>query len=66
MKRIAVLTTSRADFGHLEWPLRRLRDHPDLEPVLIVAGAHLSPEFGETLGEIEAAGFGAVAGELLA
>jgi UDP-N-acetylglucosamine 2-epimerase (non-hydrolysing)/GDP/UDP-N,N'-diacetylbacillosamine 2-epimerase (hydrolysing) len=59
MKRIAVLTTSRADFGHLEWPLRRLREHPALEPVLIVAGAHLSPEFGETLREIEEAGFDA-------
>ena len=59
MKRIAVLTTSRADFGHLEWPLRRLREHSELEPILIVAGAHLSPEFGETLREIESAGFGA-------
>jgi len=57
MKRIAVLTTSRADFGHLEWPLRRLHEHPDLDPYLIVAGAHLSPEFGETAKEIEAAGF---------
>jgi UDP-N-acetylglucosamine 2-epimerase (non-hydrolysing)/GDP/UDP-N,N'-diacetylbacillosamine 2-epimerase (hydrolysing) len=59
MKRIAVLTTSRADFGHLHWPLRRLREHPGLEPLLIVTGAHLSPEFGETVAEIEAAGFAA-------
>ena len=57
MKRIAVLSTSRADFGHLLWPLRRLREQPGLEPLLIVTGAHLSPEFGETVGEIEAAGF---------
>ena len=57
MKRVAVLTTSRADFGHLHWPLVRMRDHPDLDPMLIVTGAHLSPEFGETVGEVEAAGF---------
>jgi UDP-N-acetylglucosamine 2-epimerase (non-hydrolysing)/GDP/UDP-N,N'-diacetylbacillosamine 2-epimerase (hydrolysing) len=57
MKRIAVLSTSRADFGHLHWPLRRLEEHPALEPRLIVAGAHLSPEFGETVREIEDAGF---------
>jgi UDP-hydrolysing UDP-N-acetyl-D-glucosamine 2-epimerase len=57
MKRIAVLSTSRADFSHLLWPLRRLEEHPGLEPLLIVTGAHLSPEFGETVSEIEAAGF---------
>lgn len=57
MKRVAVLTSSRADFGHLHWPLRRMLDHPALDPRLIVAGAHLSAEFGVTLGEIENAGF---------
>lgn len=57
MRTIAVLTTSRADFGHLHWPLVRMREHPDLDPRLIVTGAHLSPAFGHTVDEIRAAGF---------
>ncbi len=57
MRKIAVLTTSRADFGHLHWPLVRMHEHPELDPRLIVAGAHLSPAFGHTVDEIEAAGF---------
>ena len=58
MKRtVAVVTTSRADYGHLYWPLRRLLedDHVDLK--LIVLGPHLSPEFGHTVQEIEHDGF---------
>jgi UDP-N-acetylglucosamine 2-epimerase (non-hydrolysing)/GDP/UDP-N,N'-diacetylbacillosamine 2-epimerase (hydrolysing) len=57
MRKIAVLTTSRADFGHLRWPLQRLLEHADLDPRLIVTGAHLSPAFGHTVDDIEAAGF---------
>ncbi|MPZ20284.1 MAG: UDP-N-acetylglucosamine 2-epimerase (hydrolyzing) [Luteitalea sp.] len=56
-RTIAVLTTSRADFSHLCWPLRAIAKHPELEPRLIVAAAHLSPEFGLTVGEIEREGF---------
>lgn len=58
-RRIAVLTTSRADFGHLYWPLRCMREDPRLEPKLVVCGAHLAPEFGCTVTEIEALGFSA-------
>ena len=57
MRRIAVLTTSRADYGHLRWPLRALAADPRLEPRLIVTAAHLSPEFGSTVRDIEADGF---------
>ena len=32
-----MLTTSRADWGHLVWPLRRMQEDERLEPVLIVA-----------------------------
>lgn len=54
---IAVVTTSRADFGHLVWPLRAMQQHHDLDPRLLVLGAHLSPEFGRTVDAIEAEGF---------
>jgi UDP-hydrolysing UDP-N-acetyl-D-glucosamine 2-epimerase len=54
MKRtIAVVTTSRADYSHLYWPLHDLSRHPDVELKLIAMGSHLSPEFGTTVGEIE-------------
>lgn len=56
-RRIAVVTTSRADYGHLIWPLRELRDRPGVEIRLIALGAHLSPEYGETVREIERDGF---------
>ena len=56
-RAIAVVTTSRADYGHLYWPLRELQAHPDVDLKLIALGAHLSPEFGHTVGEIERDGF---------
>jgi len=45
---VAVISSSRADYGHLYWPLKRMQQHPALEPQLILFGAHLSPEFGLT------------------
>jgi UDP-hydrolysing UDP-N-acetyl-D-glucosamine 2-epimerase len=56
-RRIAVVTTSRADYGHLYWPMRRIQDHPDLELSLVVTAAHLSDTFGHTAAQIEADGF---------
>jgi UDP-N-acetylglucosamine 2-epimerase (non-hydrolysing)/GDP/UDP-N,N'-diacetylbacillosamine 2-epimerase (hydrolysing) len=56
-RRIAVVTTSRADYSHLYWPLRELNAHPGVELGVIALGPHLSPEFGTTLREIERDGF---------
>ena len=56
-RKIAVVTTSRADYSHLYWPLRALSEHPAVDVQLIVLGAHLSPEFGATIHEIERDGF---------
>jgi UDP-hydrolysing UDP-N-acetyl-D-glucosamine 2-epimerase len=56
-RKIAVITTSRADYGHLYWPLRDLSAHPQVDLTLIVLGSHLSPEFGRTVREIEKDGF---------
>lgn len=52
-----MVSTSRADYGHLYWPLRELQRHPDVQLELIVLGAHLSPGFGATVQEIEKDGF---------
>jgi UDP-hydrolysing UDP-N-acetyl-D-glucosamine 2-epimerase len=58
MKRtIAVITTSRADYSHLYWPLRDLSVNENVDLRLIALGSHLSPEFGNTVQEIEKDGF---------
>jgi UDP-hydrolysing UDP-N-acetyl-D-glucosamine 2-epimerase len=56
-RTIAVVTTSRADYSHLYWVLRDLQAHPEVDLRLIVLAAHLSPEFGTTVTEIERDGF---------
>ncbi len=56
-RRIAVITSSRADFGHLYWPLQHLRECPDVDLRLIAMAAHLSTEFGHTIDEIKSEGF---------
>ena len=56
-RRIGVITTSRADYGHLYWPLKELAAHPEVELGVFALGAHLAPEFGSTIREIEADGF---------
>src|SRR6202045_2744149 len=58
MKRtITVITTSRADYSHLYWPLRDLSEHENVDLRIIALGSHLSPEFGNTVREIEKDGF---------
>src|ERR1700674_566440 len=56
-RKIAVITTSRADYSHLYWPLRDLSAREDVDLRLIALGSHLSPEFGHTIQEIEKDGF---------
>lgn len=47
--KICVVTGTRAEYGFLYWLLKELE--PELQ--LIVTGAHLSPEFGLTVKEID-------------
>jgi UDP-hydrolysing UDP-N-acetyl-D-glucosamine 2-epimerase len=56
-QKIAAVTTSRADFTALYWPLHDLASHPGVDLKIIALGPHLSPEFGSTIQEIEKAGF---------
>ena len=56
-RKIAVVTTSRADYSHLYWPLRELAANPQLDLRVIALGPHLSPEFGRTVEQIEKDGF---------
>lgn len=56
MRRIGVVTTSRADYGIYRPLLRGILAQPDMELQLIVSGMHLSPRCGLTVAEIEAEG----------
>jgi UDP-hydrolysing UDP-N-acetyl-D-glucosamine 2-epimerase len=56
-RTIAVVTTTRADYGLWYWILRAIQQHPDLRLQLIVGGTHLRPEHGLTRRFIEQDGF---------
>lgn len=51
MKKICVVTGTRAEYGLLYWLLKEIEADKELQ--LIVTGMHLSPEFGLTYKEIE-------------
>lgn len=56
-RKICVVTGTRAEFGLLRWLMTEIAQHPKLELQVAATGMHLSPEFGSTYQEIEAAGF---------
>ena len=56
-RKIAVVTTSRADYSHLYWVLVELSRRSDLDVALIAMGPHLSAEFGNTWEDIVRDGF---------
>lgn len=56
-KSVSIVTTSRADFGIYTSVLERLNRAPGIDLDLIVTGMHLSPEFGNTVTEVEKTGF---------
>lgn len=47
-RRIAVITTSRADYAHLASLLEEITSQPVFNLQVIAIGPHLSPEFGHT------------------
>lgn len=57
MRSIGFVTVGRSDYGIYLPLLRRVQADPELALHLIVAGTHLSPEFGLTVEAIEADGF---------
>lgn len=57
MRRIAVFTGTRAEYGLLYWLMRDIQAHDDLELQLIAGAMHFAPEFGETWKSIVADGF---------
>jgi len=57
VKKICVVTGTRAEYGLLRRVMDGIRKSPLLELQIIATGMHLSPEFGMTFEEIEADGF---------
>lgn len=57
MRKICVVTGTRADYGILYWLMKEIAADPDLQLQIIATGMHLSPEFGLTYQHIEADDF---------
>ncbi len=55
--KIAIVTNSRAEYGHVKWLMSDIQNDPDLELINIVMGGHLSADFGYTFKVLEADGF---------
>lgn len=56
-RKICVITSSRADYGLLQWVMQGIKDDPELQLQIIATGMHLSPLFGLTYKTIENDGF---------
>lgn len=57
MKKICVVTATRAEYGLLKPLMELIQQSSELALQIIVTGAHLSPEFGLTFQQIESDGF---------
>lgn len=57
MKKICVVTGTRAEYGLLKPIIDRVYHDAELELQLVATGMHLSPEFGLTYHEIETDGY---------
>lgn len=57
MRKIAVVTGTRAEFGIMRHILQQIRSDAELQLQLLVTGAHLLPQYGMTVDEIREAGF---------
>jgi UDP-hydrolysing UDP-N-acetyl-D-glucosamine 2-epimerase len=57
MKKICIVTTTRAEYGHLKWVINEIYNDPSFTLQLIVTGAHLSEEQGNTVEAIYGDGY---------
>jgi len=55
---VAVVTSTRADYGLLRWTMQSLKDDPRAQLQVIATGTHLSSAFGRTIDAIKDDGFG--------
>lgn len=57
MKKICVVTGSRAEYHLLSPLMKAIQEEPELELILAVTGSHLSDKYGNTYRDIEQDGF---------
>jgi len=57
MRKILVITGSRAEYGILKPVIEAIKKHPKLKLLLLATGMHVSPLFGCTVRDIEKDGF---------
>ncbi len=55
--RVAVVTSSRADWSHLRRPVAAFHDHPKLDPILVATAAMVEDDYGAAISEVEAEGY---------
>jgi len=56
-RKVCVVSSGRADYGLLYWPMREIQKASDLELQTIVTGMHLAPEYGLTVDRFQQDGF---------
>jgi len=56
-RKVCVITGTRAEYGLLRWVMQGIKDNSGLDLQIIVTGAHLSTQFGNTYRDIEEDGF---------
>jgi UDP-N-acetylglucosamine 2-epimerase (non-hydrolysing)/GDP/UDP-N,N'-diacetylbacillosamine 2-epimerase (hydrolysing) len=57
MRKVCVITGTRAEYGLLYWLMKEIQAEPTLQLQVVVCAMHLSPEFGLTWRELEKDGF---------
>ena len=57
MPRICIVTAARSEYGLLKWIIDGVHNDPELDLQLVVTGAHLSAEYGQTCRFIEEDGY---------
>ena len=57
MRKICVVTGTRAEYGLLSRLMRMIKDSPDTQLQVVATNMHLTPKFGNTYQEIEKDGF---------
>ena len=57
MKKICVVTATRAEYGLLRRTIQEIENDTELELILVVTGTHLLEQYGYTINEIEDDGF---------
>lgn len=57
MNKVCIITAARSEYGLLKWVIDGVHNDPELELHLVVTGAHLSAEHGNTVRFIEEDGY---------